>query len=221
MRVLITGSSTGMGLAASAKFLKNGHEVIGIDIIPAPDNLIQSSNYTHYIANVADGFQLPDIEGVNILINNAGVQGSGNDIDINLKGLMNTTMKYALQNPDIVSVLNQAAASAHMGTEYDEYVASKGGVIAYTKWTAKEIAKYGATCNSLSFGGVLTEANKPVMDSPELWDQVMNLTPLKRWASLDEAADWIYFMTMVNKSCSGQDIIIDNLECLNGVFVWE
>lgn len=221
MKVLITGSSTGMGLATALRFLQEGHEVVGIDILPAPDTLIESHNYTHYIANVADGLQLPDIENVNILINNAGVQGSGNDIDVNLKGLMNTTMKYALQNPCIISVLNQASASAHMGTEYDEYVASKGGVIAYTKWTAKEIAKFGATCNSLSFGGVLTEANKPVMDSPELWDQVMQLTPLKRWASVEEAANWIYFMTTVNKSCSGQDIIIDNLECLNGVFVWE
>lgn len=221
MKILITGSSAGMGLATAKKFLKEGHEVHGIDVLPAPENLQNDERYTHYICNVADGFTLPDIEGVNILINNAGVQGSGMDIDINLKGLMNTTMKYALHNEQIRSVLNQASASAHMGTEYDEYVASKGGVIAYTKWTAKEIAKYGATCNSLSFGGVETELNKPVMDNPMLWEEIMKLTPLRRWATADEAAEWIYFMTMHNRSCSGQDIIIDNLESLNGVFVWE
>lgn len=221
MKVLITGSSTGMGLATAIKFLQEGHEVHGIDILNPATKLLEARNYTHYIANVADADSLPDIDGVNILVNNAGVQGSGMDIDINLKGLMNTTMKYALYNSDIRSVLNQASASAHMGTEYDEYVASKGGVIAYTKWTAKEIAKYGATCNCLSFGGVETEINQPVMDNPVLWNQIMDLTPLRRWATTEEAADWIYFMTMVNKSCSGSDIVIDNLESLNGVFVWE
>lgn len=221
MRVVITGTSAGMGLAAAKKFLKEGHEVFGIDILPCPKDLENHSCYTHYVANIADNLQLPDIDNVNILVNNAGVQGSGMDIDINLKGLMNVTMKYALNNTQIRSVLNQAAASAHMGTEYDEYVASKGGVIAYTKWTAKEIAKYGATCNSLSFGGVETELNKPVMDNPELWEQIMKLTPLRRWTTVDEAAEWIYFFTMMNRSCSGQDLIIDNLESLNGVFVWE
>lgn len=221
MKVVITGSSTGMGLSAAIKFLQEGHEVHGIDILNPATRLLEAYNYTHYIANVADKDSLPDIEGVNILVNNAGVQGSGMDIDINLKGLMNTTEKYALENNMIRSVLNQASVSAHIGTEFGEYVASKGGVLAYTKWTAKEIAKYGATCNSLSFGGVLTELNKPVMDNPELWDQIMNLTPLRRWATPEEAADWIYFMTVVNRSCSGSDIVIDNLESLNGVFVWE
>lgn len=221
MRIVITGASTGMGLAAAKKFLKEGHEVFGIDVLLASKSIERDEHYIHYVADVSDGLNLPDIDSVNVLVNNAGVQGSGKDIDINLKGVMNTTMKYALSNPSIRSVLNQAAASAHMGTEYDEYVASKGGVIAYTKWTAKEIAKYGATCNSLSFGGVETELNRPVMDNPMLWEQIMKLTPLRRWTTVEEAAEWIYFFTMMNRSCSGQDLIIDNLESLNGVFVWE
>ena len=221
MNVVITGSSCGMGLAAARKFVDNGHQVFGIDILPMKDNIFNSPGYTHYIANVADYDSLPDIEEVNILVNNAGVQGSGRDIDINLKGLMNTTKKYALGNSKLRAILNQASASAHMGTEYDEYVASKGGVISYTKWTAKEVAKYGAVCNSLSFGGVSTEFNKPVMENQELWNQIMDLTPLKRWTTVEEAAEWIYFMTVINRSCSGSDIIIDNLESLNGVFVWE
>lgn len=221
MRVLITGTATGMGLAAAKKFINEGHEVIGIDILPHPKDLMSCPGYRHYPANVADMDALPEVEAVNILVNNAGVQGSGMDIDINLKGLMNTTKKYALNNPMIRSVLNQASVSAHIGTEFDEYVASKGGVIAYTKWTAKEIAKYGATCNSLSFGGVSTDFNKPVMENQELWNKIMDLTPLKRWTTEEEAAEWIYFMTIVNRSCSGSDIVIDNLESLNGVFVWE
>ena len=104
--------------------------------------------------------------------------------------------------------------------EIQEYAIYKGEEI-ICMGTAKEIAKYGATRNSLSFGGVETEINKPVMDNPLLWEQIMSLTPLKRWTTVQEAAEWIYFVTMINKSCSGSDIVIDNLESLNGVFVWE
>ena len=220
MIVVVTGSASGMGLAIAKKFIKEGHSVHGIDILPCPPQLFLAG-YIHHQADVSDNDSLPEINDVNILINNAGVQGSGRDIDINLRGLIYTTEAYALNNPAIQSVLNQASVSAHNGTEFGEYVASKGGVLSYTKWVAKEIARYGATCNSLSFGGVLTDSNAPVLNNPDLWNQVMNLTPLKRWTTEEEAADWAYFMTVVNKSCSGQDIIIDNLETLNGVFVWE
>ena len=225
MRVVVTGSSAGMGLAAAKKFLNQGHEVIGIDILPVHKDIVTnpffSESYTHYIANIVDRDELPDLDGVEILVNNAGVQGSGRDVDINLKGLMNVTEKYAINNPYIKSVLNQASASAHMGTEFGEYVASKGGVIAYTKWTAKEIAKYGATCNSLSFGGVSTELNKPVMNDPELWAQIMDETPLRRWATTEEIAEWAYFLAVTNRFCTGQNILVDGGEAINYHFVWK
>lgn len=215
--VVITGSSLGIGRAAVEEFLKYpGFTVHGIDVLPAT---IEHSNYIHHIADVA-GSSLPNIENPYILINNAGVQNSGRDIDVNLKGLMNCTAKYALHNPTIAAVVNLASVSAHNGAEFPEYTASKGGVIAYTKWTAKQIAKYGATCNSLSFGGVETELNFPVMNDADKWADIMSMTPLKKWATAQEAATWIYFVSVINKSMSGQDIIIDNLETLNHRFVW-
>ena len=49
----------------------------------------------------------------------------------------------------------------------------------------------------------------------------MEATPLKKWATLEEVCDWIYFLTVINKSASGQDILIDNGEYnLNSTFVW-
>ena len=221
MKVVITGASSGMGEAAAILFADEGYDVVGIDVLKASPKLATKINYCHYIADVSDPASLPQLRGVNILINNAGVQDSGKDIDINLRGVMNCTEKYALGNDQIRAVLNQASVSAHMGTEFPEYVASKGGVLAYTKWTAKEIAKYGATCNGLSFGGVLTELNSPVINDEKLWNDIMSLTPLEKWATCEEAAQWMLFMTTVNKSCSGVDIVIDNLESLNGVFVWK
>ena len=91
----------------------------------------------------------------------------------------------------------------------------------FTKNVALRIAKYGATCNSLDFGGVLTELNKCVIDDESLWNQIMELTPLKRWATAREAAEWIYFMAVYNKFCSGQNILIDGLEAGNSKFIWK
>lgn len=216
MNIVITGSSTGMGKAACEKFLAEGHTVFGIDIL---GKTIDDPNYYHYIADVSKYESLPEIPGVNVLVNNAGAQDSGRDIDVNLRGVINCTRKYGLQE-NIISILNQCCASAHTGCQFEEYVASKGGVLSYTKWTAKEVAQYGAICNSLSFGGVFSDVNIPVIDNEELWQEIMNQTPLKRWATCKEAADWIYFMCVVNKSATGQDIVIDNGEMLNGKFIW-
>lgn len=46
----------------------------------------------------------------------------------------------------------------------------------------------------------MTELNRPVMEDKKLWDQIMDLTPLKRWMTVDEAAEWIYFMAVKTAS---------------------
>ena len=166
-----------------------------------------------------DRDNLPAIEDVQILINNAGTQNEA-DIDINLKALIWVTEKYALQ-PKIRSVLNIGSASGHTGSEFPEYCASKGGVLAYTKNVAQRIAPYGATCNSLDPGGVITPLNECVMNDPELWAQIMDETPLKRWATTEEMAQWAYFLTVTNRFCTGQNILVDGGESINYHFVWK
>ena len=66
------------------------------------------------------------------------------------------------------------------------------------KHTAIRLAnEYRATSNALCFGGVQTELNNEVMNDKELWNKIMDVTPLKRWASAQQAAEWIYFLTVV------------------------
>ena len=215
MHVLITGTSRGIGRAIALKFLACGHRVTGIDREPAS---ITAAEYTHTQADIFSD-ELPDIPDVEILINNAGVQDSGRDIDINLKGTIRITEKYAMQER-IKSVLFIASASARTGSEFPEYAASKGGMVAYMKNTALRVAAYGATSNSLSPGGVLTELNDHVIRDPELWRQVMAETLLPKWASVEEIAEWAYFVTVVNRSMTAQDILVDNGEAARANFIW-
>lgn len=215
MKVLITGTSQGIGRAICQLFLDKGYEVIGFD---KNEGNIINDNYTHYQIDIRDYDKLPEISRVNILINNAGTQNE-DDIDTNLKALIHLTEKYGVQQ-DIHSILNIGSASGHTGSEFPEYCASKGGVIAYTKNVALRVAEFGATCNSLDPGGVLTPLNKPVMEDDKLWVQIMNETPLDRWATPEEIAQWAYFLTITNSFCTGQSIVVDGGESIKHNFIW-
>ena len=216
MNVLITGTSQGIGKAIAERYLKEGYFVYGID---KKISGIIHPNYQHYQVDIREKELLPDLNDIEILINNAGEQNSDDDIGNNLVGTINVTEKY-ISNP-LKAILFNASASAHTGFEFPEYAASKAGVITYMKNVACRLAPRGVVVNSISLGGVLTSLNKPVTDNPELWNKVMNVTPLKKWMNIEEVADWVYFLTVVNKSCSGQDILIDNGEKdLNNTFVW-
>ncbi len=215
MNVLITGTAQGIGKAIAELFLEKGHRVFGIDRLPPS---IDRPTYSHVLCDVRDTDKLPNIPDLHVVINNAGTQNE-DDIEINLRALIDLTEKYAF-HPGIKSVLNIGSASGHTGAEFPRYAASKGGVMAYTKNVALRIAQFGATCNSLDPGGVLTPLNAPVMEDEKLWAAIMDETPLRRWATPEEIAQWAYFLTVTNTFCTGQNILVDGGESINFNFVW-
>ena len=224
-RVIISGTSRGIGKAAAELFasVRDNHnnlmyDVFGIDKNPVESEfLTYAPNYHHYIADVRD--TLPDIEFPEIVIANAGTQDDDDSIDVNLVGLINFCEAYADQ-PCIQAVCTVASASAHSGAEFPRYTASKGGVVAYTKNLALRVAKYGAVCNSISPGGVYTPINEHIVQDKNKLDAVLNEAILHRWASAEEIAQWIYFITAVNKSATAQDFLVDNGEMAKSNFIW-
>ena len=211
MKVLVTGTSKGIGKSIATKFLEEGHDVIGFDI----QSSINNKNYTHYIQDICN--ELPDIADIDILVNNAGIQ-EGDVIKVNLEGTINVTEKYI--NPNIKSIVFITSTSATTGSEFPEYVASKGGVLAYMKNVALRISKYKATANSISPGGVKTDLNSHILNDEKLYKAVLDETLLNKWAEPEEIADFVYFVSVINKSMTGEDIIIDNGEKLKSNFIW-
>ena len=216
MTVLVSGASGGIGSAVCRKFLECGHEVIGLDLRPAA---VEHEHYRHILHDIRDAV-LPELPPVEILVNSAGIQTAGEeDIEVNLTAVINLTEATAFHE-GIRAVVNVASASGLTGSEFPHYAASKGGLVAYTKNLALRLAKYGAVVNSVCPGGVITEMNRHILEDEKLYEAVLNESLLHRWAEPEEIAEWIWFLACVNRSMTGENLLIDNGEALKSNFIW-
>ena len=214
MKIVVTGSSGGIGVEVVKKFLAEGHEVIGIDIAPSK---IEDARYAHHVADIRG--ELPEIDDVEGLVLCAGTIEEAEAIDVNLCGTIKAAEKYSTSSA-LKSVVFIASASARNGAEFPQYVASKGGIVTYMKNLAVRLAPRGVTVNSISPGAVITPMNRHILNDPDKFRLVSEESLLKKWATPEEIADWIYFLGVVNKSMTGEDLLIDNGEMLKSNFIW-
>ena len=67
---------------------------------------------------------------------------------------------------------------------------------------------------------VIKDMKGHILDDENLYKQVLDETILHAWATVEEIAKWSYFVTVINKSMTGQDILIDNGEASKANFIW-
>lgn len=215
MDIVVSGTSRGIGEAIARLFLERGHTVYGFDVRgPA----IEHPAYTHVTHDIRDRVtqRVPDPE---ILVSCAGTLEETDAIAVNLTATIDFTEHFA-KSPRLTSALIVASASARNGSEFPLYVASKAGVVGYMKNLALRLAERGITCNAVSPGGVNTESNAHILESEELHQAVLAETLLGKWADPEEVAELVYFLTVTNRSITGEDILIDNGEMLRSNFIW-
>ena len=214
MKIVLSGASGGIGTAIANKFLKEGHDVFGVDILPSP---ISHPHYQHLVADVTKD-PLPDVEP-DIVIVSHGTLDEQDAIRVNLEGGIRFQQNY---HPctSLKSILFIASAAARNGSEFPLYCASKAGLVAYMKNAALRLGSRGILVNAISPGAVITSLNEHILRDKKLFDAVANESILGKWAEPEEIAEWAYFMTVINKSVTGEDLLIDNGEMLKSNFIW-
>lgn len=217
-KVLITGTSNGVGKAAAKKFLSQGLKVIGLDILPAT---ITHDNYTHYICDVSEKAALPNVKGINYIVNNAGIVTPKKDaIKVNLYGYINIIETYGY-DADLKSIVNIGSTASIKGYDNILYNVSQGGRDALTKWAANNFGndERHVVVNEIRLDGIVaadpTKGIEGTSLEPELYaaeglmDTISNLSILKRLATVENIAEWVYFVAVINNCMTGQIIDID------------
>jgi NAD(P)-dependent dehydrogenase (short-subunit alcohol dehydrogenase family) len=185
-----------------------------VDLLPGA---LAHPAYTHIEGDIREvTAAVPDLH---VLVNNAGTLAEEDALSVNLMGTMAFTERH-LSSPSLKSVLFVASASARNGAEFPRYVASKAGLVGYMKNLALTLAKRGVVCNSISPGGVITPMNRHILEDERLYAAVKAETLLGKWCEPEEIADLAWYLTAINRSITGEDILIDNGEMLKSNFIW-
>jgi len=162
------------------------------------------------------------IGSIDILINNAGIvkdsalmsmtsESWKEVIDVNLTGVFNMSkaviVHFMKQNKG--DIINISSLSGVIGLpKQTNYSASKGGVIAFTKALAKEVAAFNIKVNAVAPGFIETDMVKDL--NPKLKDEMLKLIPQKRFGKPEEVAELVY--ALLNEKIgymTGQVIQID------------
>jgi NAD(P)-dependent dehydrogenase (short-subunit alcohol dehydrogenase family) len=189
-RVLVSGGSSGIGMAAAARFLEEGSRVFiaGLDpnevrtAVTALRPMGEIYGQAHDVSLEGDVTRMVGgaeraLGGIDILINNAGTARRDpflaitpaewdRIIAVNLRGMF--LVAQAVSRRMVASgtggvIINMSSTNGMAGEEdYAHYNASKGGVLLLTKTMAVELGAHGIRVNALCPGYIRTPLNEAV-----------------------------------------------------------
>ena len=240
-RVLITGGASGIGAATAARFLEEGSRVcvldrdakacehvkhdlpqLGESIIADVTDLMQVE------AAFAEAIRLMD--GVDVLINNAGISIRHKFLDItpeewervvavNLTGMFyvaQTAARHMWERGSGV-ILQTASTNGVMGYPYyADYNATKAGVIELTRSMALELAPKVRVC-AVAPGYVLTPLQRREY-SDAMLEEVNQKIPLRRHATPEEIAGLFAYLASEDAAfATGHVYTMDGGETAGGL----
>jgi len=233
---LVTGGAQGIGRDIALAFAAEGANVVIGDINLAKAQETQKEietlgrkslavelNVTDYaLVEEAVNKILDKFTKIDILVNNAGItkdnlllRMSEADwdavIQVNLKGTFNCTK--AVSRPMIKQkggrIVNIASIIGIIGNAGQaNYSASKAGIIALTKTTAKELASRNITANAVAPGFIQTEMTAKLPE--ELKQKMLAVIPLNRFGTPADVAKVCLFLASDEAGyITGQTIVVD------------
>jgi 3-oxoacyl-[acyl-carrier protein] reductase len=161
---------------------------------------------------------------LDILVNNAGISVPNmlmkmteeqwdRVVDIHLKGAFLCTQAAAqiMKDQESGKIINVTSVAGIVGTVGQiNYSAAKGGLIAFTKSAARELARYNVCVNAISLGIVETDMTEKIRSDDKLREIYMNRILLKRFAaSSDITPAFIFLGSDAANYITGQLICVD------------
>ena len=246
--VLITGATSGIGKAIAEKFAREGFQIVFNSIDEDGEEIARQIasryqiNHLYVHADVTDKGAMVEMiteasaqfGSIDILINNAGIQFvSAIDefpdekwdaiIAVNLSSAFHLTKAVwpLMKKNKFGRIINIASAHGLVASEFKSaYVASKHGLIGFTKAIALEGAPLGITCNAICPGYVHTaivdnQINNQMklhhMTKDEVIQQVMlGKQAIKEFIPAELVADAAFFLANENaRTITGISFPID------------
>ncbi len=233
---VVTGGARGIGREISLAYAREGADISICDV--NAETLASTQKEIESLGRVAvtgvvdvtksdqvDSFvqkTLDKFKKIDILVNNAGitrdsllVRMSETDWDlvlaVNLKGAFNCTKavsKIMMKQRD-GRIVNIASIIGIMGNPGQaNYAASKGGLIAFTKTVAKELASRNVRANAIAPGFIQTDMTAKLSD--EVKNEMLKFVPLSKFGTVKDVADLALFLASDASSyITGQVIQVD------------
>jgi 3-oxoacyl-[acyl-carrier protein] reductase len=217
--VVVTGGSRGLGRAIALKFAGSEDNVFFNYSSSDNSASVETENMA---GGYAKGFRVnvtseKDVSAffnsiveetgrIDVLVNNAGIKRDGlivrmkekdwdDVLDINLKGAFlcskiatKTMMKQ--RSGSIINITSVVGASGNPGQT--NYVASKAGLIGFTKALAKELGPRNIVVNAIAPGYIKTEMTDSL--SEDMTKQMLKDIPLKRLGETKDVTGIVDFL---------------------------
>jgi len=236
---LVTGGNTGIGLGIARGLARAGAVVAiaGRDeaksrralgklegIRPGCKafsfDLEESEGIPAFYAQVSEA-----MGGIDVLVNNAGIQHRGRADTIELADL-NRVLSVNLVAPYLLSqcfarehiadgtpgsiLMTASLMSEAARPTVSPYTASKGGIRQLVRALAVDWAEFGIRVNGIGPGYIHTDMNQPLIDDPEFSAWVIKRTPLGRWGTPEDFEGIAVFLASdASRFVTGQIIYVD------------
>ena len=223
-KVLVTGSSKGIGRGIALRFAQEGADValnhnsdprgaeealaeiqaIGRRAVAVRANVGDASDVQRLVAESADA-----LGGLDVLVNNAGIEKHAAFLDVterdfdavldvNLKGAFFATQAFARQRASARrpgKVINISSVHEEMAfPNFAAYCASKGGMRMLTRTLAVELGPLGITINSIAPGAIETPINTALLNDPVRLRSLLGQIPLGRLGKPADVAGLAVFL---------------------------
>ena len=221
--VLVTGGSRGIGAAVAKGFAEAGAKIaitystnkraavkcaeeirrMGTECLTLRARVDRAREVHTAVKRV-----LAEFKRIDVLVNNAGIWKYGRiggmseqewdeTIDINLKGtfLFCNEVTPAMTKQKYGKIVNISSTAGQRGEAFhSHYAASKGGVVAFTKSIAVELAPHGINVNSVSPGWVETDMTRDTLSDRAIRPEIDRGIPRGRVAIPEDIVGSVLFL---------------------------